>query len=132
MSKTLVAVYGSLRKGHGNNDLLVRGGAEFICTTRTKSKFAMYSLGGFPFVSLTEHKVPITVEVYEVDSHCLARLDCLEGYREGSGDSFYNRSQVNLENLDKPAFIYHIDNRTNQSPVTSGDWNEYKSPNRPV
>lgn len=120
---TKVAVYGSLRQGHGNNALLRQGGASYVCTTKTAKNYAMYSLGGFPFVNLSEKKTPITVEVYEVSDQCLRQLDMLEGYR-GNDQSFYNRTSIPLVDCED-AYIYHIDDRTNDKPVNNGDWNEY-------
>jgi len=118
-----VAVYGSLRQGHGNNRLLQRGDAKYICTTKTANKYGMFSLGGFPFVSLKSDFTPIVVEVYEVSDSCLSSLDMLEGYRK-DGHSFYNRSTVKLVDCED-ALIYHIDDRTNEIPVNNGDWNDY-------
>lgn len=123
MSK--VAVYGSLRQGHGNNAILRRNNAELVCTSTTKKPYAMYSLGGFPFVSLSEPKTPITVEVYEVNDNCMRQLDMLEGYRGDGNQSFYNRSQIEIEGVPESVYIYHIDDRANEVPVQSGDWNEF-------
>lgn len=40
---TKVAVYGTLRKGHGNSGLL--SNADLLGTFRTKNKYYMYNLG---------------------------------------------------------------------------------------
>lgn len=122
---TLVAVYGSLRKAHGNNSLLRRYNAAHVATTKTKNMHAMYSLGGFPFVCLSRPVSQVTVEVYEVNEDCLMALDRLEGYRGGDGD-FYSRSLVELEDGNS-ALIYHIEDRpaSDNTLVTHGDWTKY-------
>lgn len=117
-----VGVYGSLRKGFGNHGRL--RGAEFIGTTQTTQPFAMYSLGGFPFVQLHGAQVgPITVEIYDCNDDTMRSLDMLEGYRGPNHSNFYDRTEVEtgLGN----ALIYHIEGREGQSPVDSGDWKEY-------
>lgn len=122
---TVVAVYGSLRKGMGNNRLLAN--QTFLTQTRTAEKYAMYSLGGFPKISLEGAKVsPIVVELYEVDEAGLARLDQLEGYRGEGMNNFYDRSAVQCEDGNL-ALIYHIE-RDGQRPadlVPDGDWVEF-------
>ena len=123
----VVAVYGSLRKGMGNHRVL--GDAKFLCSTVTKESYAMYSLGGFPKVSLTGEKIsPIVVELYECNPEHKMNLDRLEGYRGEGQSNFYDRSPVQTE-CGQEALIYHIEDGyggTN-SPVTSGDWVEYRS-----
>jgi gamma-glutamylcyclotransferase (GGCT)/AIG2-like uncharacterized protein YtfP len=119
---TLVAVYGSLRKGFGNHGRLL--GSTFVGTTQTTEKFSMYSLGGFPMVQLEGAKVsPITVEVYECNDDALRSLDQLEGYRGPRQSNFYDRSEV--ETGLGTALIYHIEGREGRELVESGDWKEY-------
>lgn len=122
---TLVAVYGSLRKAHGNNSLLRQYNSTHVTTTKTKNKHAMYSLGGFPFVCLSKPVSQVVVEVYEVNEDCLRALDRLEGYR-GDQHSFYNRSLVELEDGNS-ALMYHIEDRSasDNALVTHGDWTQY-------
>ena len=102
-----VAVYGSLRKGMGNNGRL--GNSECLGTTVTDLPFAMYSLVGFPMVSLSKPLVPIVVEVYECNNEVLQSLNTLEGYRGEGKDNFYDRSLVATGLGD--ALIYHIEDR---------------------
>lgn len=123
---TVVAVYGSLRKGMGNHSLLM--GQTFVGTTQTTEAYAMYSLGGFPKVELQGDKVsPIVVELYDVDDKGLSRLDMLEGYRGPNGNNFYDRSLVNT-GLGE-AWIYHIegDTRGSVNLVDDGDWVRFRN-----
>ena len=85
----LVFVYGSLKRGFGNHDVL--GGSPLIARTRTVGRcFNMISLGAFPAV-LNSGDYDIEGELYEVDNYTLEALDMLEG--EGS---LYRRQKVGL------------------------------------
>lgn len=98
MQKHKVFVYGSLKKGFGNSQLLET--AKFICEDTTKeSSFNMFSFGGFPGLN-RGGAFKISGELYEVDDIDLARLDRLE-----SNGSFYQREQVELDSGDK-AWMY--------------------------
>lgn len=112
---SLVAVYGSLRKGKGNHRILDNDRTEYLGTTRV-SGFDMYSLGSYPFI--TDGDGEITVEVYRVSDIVTAqRLDTLEGY-----PTFYNRKQVQTEY--GLAWIYFINDFdvSRYQPVPGGDW----------
>ena len=74
---TLVAVYGTLKKSHGNSHLLKD--SLFIGKGKTEKNFALYR-SGIPFVTKTEEVSPIVVEVYSVDESTLSNLDALEGH----------------------------------------------------
>ena len=80
--KSLVFVYGSLKRGH-HNDYIMQG-AEFICHTMTKGgNFKMVGMkGGYP--GITWGSFRIVGEVYAVSDLHLELLDCLEdeGYRD--------------------------------------------------
>lgn len=115
-----VAVYGSLRQGFGNHQLLQD--SEFLGTMITQNEWTMYSLGGFPGI-VPKGEISILTEVYEVNDEIFQRLDRLEGYPE-----FYNRQEI--ETPYGQAWIYYLEDRPSWgSPiiVQSGDWAEYKS-----
>jgi gamma-glutamylaminecyclotransferase len=85
-----VFVYGSLKRGFGNNAFMCD--AEFVCETRTKDHgFTMISLEAFPAVFIDGNHA-IEGEVYAVDSYTLLRLDSLE-----SNGELYQRILVPLE-----------------------------------
>jgi gamma-glutamylaminecyclotransferase len=110
-------VYGTLMQGFWNNRLLE--GATPI--GRDSIQGAMYSLGGFPYVSLYGEDTRIVHgEVYEIEDDHLRLTDRLEGY-----PTFYNRSQVVSTN-GEPVFVYHIENAPyNGTPVPDGCWREF-------
>lgn len=96
-----VFVYGSLKNGFGNNRLLHK--SELVCSTKTKDKWRMNSLGGFPGV-LRDKVGYVSGEMYKVDEDTLKSLDRLE-----SNGHFYLREEVELEG-DKTAWMYVLMN----------------------
>ena len=117
-----VAVYGTLRKGFGNNRLL--GDSRFLGEGLSEFEATMYSNGGFPILSLDEPSSKVVVEVFVVeDEATLQDLDGLEGY-----PYWYNRTicEFNINGELVKAWIYHQENITGLEEVESGDWKEFK------
>jgi gamma-glutamylcyclotransferase (GGCT)/AIG2-like uncharacterized protein YtfP len=115
---TLVAVYGSLRKGLHNHSLI---DADYESQEKIQLPLTMVSLGGFPALVTGEGiNNNITVETYWVDDITFRRLDQLEGYPH-----FYNRKQV--ETSQGRAWIYYMDSpvKAFQDVVVDGDWADY-------
>ena len=118
-----VAVYGSLRKGLGNHRVLGESkliGKEWI------PNYEMFSLGSFP--GIRDGKGAIYVEIYEVDSDTLERLDTLEGYHaKNSVNNFYDKEEVSTKFGD--ALIYTLQGeRYKRSPiVSSGNWKAHSA-----
>jgi len=79
-----VFVYGTLKRGHGNNGLLVDYNAVFVGEAVTVQPYLMlyagipYVVEYLPYGSIEPH--PVQGEVYQVSDECLSRLDSLEGY----------------------------------------------------
>lgn len=73
-----VFVYGTLKRGYGNNRLLER--AVFMTEAMTVDKFDMIN-SGFPVLVPSEHGLPVKGEVYDIgtDQVILDALDRLEG-----------------------------------------------------
>lgn len=116
-----VAVYGTLRKGFGNNLLL--GNSKLIDTALSEFWGTMYSSGGFPILSLDEPLSKVVVEIFTIENEVVFEdLDGLEGY-----PYWYNRSiktfNINGEKIE--AWIYHQENITGLDTVDSGDWKEF-------
>jgi len=96
----VVAVYGTLKRGKGNHRLLDNPMVKYIGTYLTKRKYPMITRGSIPFVGHgfeflgldKEVGHNIVVEVYEVDSDTLERLDALEGH-----PNWYYRDVVELQ-----------------------------------
>ena len=114
----LVAVYGSLRQGHGNNRLLID--SEFLNTELSVSEFTMHSLGGFP--ALVEGTDRVVIELYGVDDLTFARLDQLEGY-----PTMYNRRQITTSHGDAWVYFMEALHWGSDGVVEGGDWTKFKA-----
>lgn len=97
----LIFVYGTLKRGFGNNRIIADqnylGLGETVAST-----FQMYSLGGFPGV--VRGSKTIRGELFEVDEEAFARCDRLEGH-----PYFYRREQVEVTGINgvvQLAWIY--------------------------
>ena len=72
-----VAVYGTLKEGHGNHRRCMASAQLIACGT-TQTKFSMHCVG-FPVVTKGGPGAkPVAVEVYEVNKQTRQRLDQLE------------------------------------------------------
>lgn len=127
MSKTRVAVYGSLRIGMGNNRCL--DGAEFIGRCDLAG-MGMVSFGSYPACDFDDNST-ITIEVFDVDTLTgLPRLDMLEGTDptdvEGTSN-YYSRREV--ETAYGKAWVYFIAGTLEEGfPVVEhGDWVRYRT-----
>jgi gamma-glutamylcyclotransferase (GGCT)/AIG2-like uncharacterized protein YtfP len=81
-----VFVYGTLKRGHPNNSLLV--GSEFLGEAVTVPTYKMVETS-FPVIMPDPSGKPVAGEIYAVDDATLARLDQLE--REGRS---YDRMMI--------------------------------------
>ena len=117
--KHLVAVYGTLRKGYGNNRLIKD--AEQILTMSIGG-FEMKSLGAFPIAQVNKDKA-IVVEIYHITDDELVACDRLEGH-----PNWYKRTQVGQLDIgdgEQPLWLYVMPSGEypDAMPVESGDWN---------
>jgi gamma-glutamylcyclotransferase (GGCT)/AIG2-like uncharacterized protein YtfP len=94
----LVFVYGSLKKGFGNDRLLAD--SEFLMNSITRPIFEMISFGAFPAI-IPDSQFHISGEVYRIPGSVLWSIDVLEG----EGD-FYNRKLISIQDIDKPVWSY--------------------------
>lgn len=76
---TTVFVYGTLKRGYGNNRLLREGKSTFLCEATSATPNYSMTVRGVPFLSEggTQH---VKGELWEVDDKTLERLDRLEGH----------------------------------------------------
>tara|TARA_R110001592_G_C13167848_1_gene749528 strand:+ start:2805 stop:3188 length:384 start_codon:yes stop_codon:yes gene_type:complete len=99
----LVAVYGTLKRGMSNHDLLQ---ASFFLGEDTLTSVTLYDLGLFP---AAKFKVSdgITVELFKIDDATLTCLDRLEGYRPHDPEqSFYHRHLIKTRHGNAWVYIY--------------------------
>ena len=112
MTTQLVFVYGTLKKGKSNHDLLKN--SKFLnkailnCAT-------MHSLGHYP--AIKNGLGHVHGEVYEVDAVTMDRLDRLEGH-----PVFYKREIVDLSGGQK-AWTYFLVGDVSRYPIIPhGNW----------
>lgn len=76
--KHTIYVYGTLKRGYGNNRLLTS--STFLREARLAPKYKLYDVGWFPgLIEAPDNGVAVTGELWEVDDATLRRLDALEG-----------------------------------------------------
>jgi gamma-glutamylcyclotransferase (GGCT)/AIG2-like uncharacterized protein YtfP len=107
----LVFVYGTLRQGEVNHDLLAT--SEFIGGHVTEPKYELQDLGEYP--GLISGSSSIVGEVYRIDEQTLAKLDILEDvpieYRREVIDTPYG-----------PAYYYIYQGQVQGRDIDGGDW----------
>jgi gamma-glutamylcyclotransferase (GGCT)/AIG2-like uncharacterized protein YtfP len=119
----LVAVYGTLRQGCGNNRVL--GPSEKLGLFKTPPHWEMFSMGGFPGVRNGDK--PITLEVYRVTDECVSQsLDWLEGY-SGDESNFYDKTTVHTDWGEAEMYVLQGEQYKGSPLIEGGDWNEWQS-----
>lgn len=116
---TRVFVYGTLRRGECNHEVL--RGARFVGAARTEPRYRLVDLGAFPAM-LAGGTTAVAGEVYEVDGATLAALDRLEGTPR-----FYERAVVVLEGgTEVQAYLLRAGSRGPVRLIASGDWRSHR------
>lgn len=104
---TLVAVYGTLKKGGSNDHHLYS--EKFIGSGHTEQLYPLV-LGRYPFL-IDKPTVGnnIEVELYSVSPDALASLDRLEGH-----PNLYRRKKINIvvDNIVHNAYVYFVSEET--------------------
>ena len=104
-----VFVYGTLKRGGSNHDVMVRAGGTFLCGAKTK-ELRKLVVTHLPF--LCDGHAPdgyqVEGEIFEIpDEPGLDKIDALEG-----NGSFYQRRLDDFIELDSPnehtAWVYYI------------------------
>lgn len=115
----LIFVYGTLKRGGSNHHVM--NGQRFVTEARTEGRYALYDLGGYPGMVLSDDD-PLSImgEVWEVDDQGLQRLDELEGLDVGE----YRRVPVPLvaphEALVVEGYEYLLD--VSRAPRLGENW----------
>jgi gamma-glutamylcyclotransferase (GGCT)/AIG2-like uncharacterized protein YtfP len=121
MTKHLVFVYGTLRRGGAGAMSIRFPNSKFIAETKVSG--SLYDLGAYPGLLLNESNSKVLGEVYEADDETLKRLDDFEA------SSHYLRKQVetSLGIHRKACWVYEPDPEfySHRTLITSGDWIEY-------
>ncbi|KAL3688708.1 hypothetical protein R1sor_015017 [Riccia sorocarpa] len=119
----LAFVYGTLKRGFGNHWLMEeqmsKRHARLVGTAQTKLKYPLVC-GPFqvPFLlSYPGEGEHVQGELYEIDNHCLERLDELEGVSK----RHYERCPVSVTRIElDPSFKFSLQNGLNGFSATQG------------
>ena len=126
MNKTLVFVYGTLKKGQCRGGTMEAG--KFIGPGKSQTgDLVLLTCGPYPAIAkptaLTFETKPMVVEgeVYEVDALLLKRLDAIEGY-----PYLYTREEITLQDGTKAIsyFISQTKKFTAKAVIESGVWDD--------
>lgn len=101
--KTLIFVYGTLKRGEAMHGLL--DGQPFLGQHESEPGYTILNLGAYPgLIEDSQSTDTIHGEVYEVDTKCLTRLDEYEGTDEG----LFQRRTIKLKgwNNEVQAYFY--------------------------
>ncbi len=120
---TRVFVYGTLRTGESNHDLLATAAPAGLA--RTAPAFDLVSLGPFPGM-VAGGRTAVTGELYDVDSATLAALDRLEGHPR-LPIRMTGRLPIRLEGGALVEAYLLPKHRADRRPrIPSGDWKQHQ------
>lgn len=105
-----IAVYGTLKAGHGNHRLLED--AEFVGAGKTQDKYPLQKVGNLPYVFNKPHTGEnVTVEIYDLTTATQrAVIDNLEGH-----PWHYKRKQISIDmanGTEQKAWLYFAESVT--------------------
>lgn len=116
----LVAVYGTLKHGHGNHRFLTRCKLKAVERSAGWTMYPVYEGPngeplGYPICIPDRFDKSIVIEIYEVDGNVMEALDVLEGYPR-----FYKRELI-VTTVGE-AWIYYQDEAPATKRITNGEW----------
>ena len=117
--KSLIAVYGTLRRGCGNYEHLLKN-ADYMGTFKSEPTYSMYSLGGFPGVK-EGGSTSIILEVFAVNAEEAKNVDNLEGYSTSTVPYFYDKKEIDTPWGNAGIYIY-VKQPDEDRLIVSGDW----------
>jgi gamma-glutamylcyclotransferase (GGCT)/AIG2-like uncharacterized protein YtfP len=121
-----VFVYGTLRKGEGNAELLHHASC---IAEQCWTKGELFDTGfGFPAMKLSDLS-NVFGELYSVNEEKLDRLDQLEGFEAGYSNNLYERVKrtVYTDTGKILAYVYVTSNANLlKKRIDNGDWKEYQ------
>ena len=114
-----VFVYGTLRRGERNFDLL--RGATFVREARTVPRYTLYSLGAHPGLG-EDGDTAVVGEIFAVDVATLARLDALEDH-----PNWYVRKAIALaDGSSVEGYVLPSRFTEGLDVIAEGDWVRYR------
>jgi gamma-glutamylaminecyclotransferase len=101
----LVFLYGTLKRGGANHDVLERLDGRLVGPATTRDRWILVDLGPFPALlpRTPEAETPVHGELWEIDDSALRELDAFEGCPR-----LYTRERIALlhDTREVEAFVY--------------------------
>ena len=122
-NKMLLFSYGTLCKGYGNYDYILKGNSEFLGVFQTKPEYTLFD-GGFPIVE-REGETSIKGELHYVeDLNTINRTFSLEGC---SKEQYNPQSWYDYDLIDTPygkavMFVMNKNKSGRSKVITTGKW----------
>lgn len=123
-----VFVYGTLRQGQSNHQLL---NDAILVSEQANVNGKLYDTGeGYPALLLNQES-SVFGEIYSVTQDTLQTLDILEGYKEGRESNLYYRckKEAQTDNAALTCWVYVIDETYNQrlgEEIPFQDWSVHQ------
>jgi gamma-glutamylaminecyclotransferase len=116
MEKTILFVYGTLKRGLANHNLLAR--EDFLRTALTEARYRLLDLGPHPGLIVDEQQgLSVHGELWAVSDSALRELDAFE---EVPGP--FIRAEVRLVGLAEPAQAYFWNSPIPAGVPTGNQW----------
>src|SRR4029077_15679276 len=116
MSKAILFVYGTLKRGLGNHHLIAD--QEFIGAAVTKSRYRVLDLGAHPGMILAEtNGLAVKGELWAVSEGCLAKLDAFE---EVPGP--FVRALVDVADKSEKVYAYFWNKPAPEGVASGSEW----------
>lgn len=123
VNKHLVAVYGSLLKGLHNHTAYLKN-AKYIGSFDSEPIYDLYEVSSYPGLKKGGY-TSVKMEVYEVTTLELNRIDQLEGFKPNdTRHNHYNRTMMETPYGNAYGYLYNYP-ITNLNQVVSGNWKDY-------
>ena len=116
MSKTILFVYGTLKRGQKNHHFLA--GQEFLGEATTMPLYRLYALGWHPgMVNDPDNGGEVRGELYAVDDETLAKMDMYVGVPD-----WFIRQDVAVRDCFETVQAYFFNQSVPEGAISGSDW----------
>jgi gamma-glutamylcyclotransferase (GGCT)/AIG2-like uncharacterized protein YtfP len=116
MTRQLLFVYGTLKRGQFANHMLADG--RFVGTVVTEPLYQLIDLGTHPgLVSCEQSGVAVKGELWEIGSDIIPALDRYEG-----APTAYERREIRIQNCQEPVIAYFFLGDGTTLPTCGSEW----------
>jgi gamma-glutamylcyclotransferase (GGCT)/AIG2-like uncharacterized protein YtfP len=116
MSKTILFLYGTLKRGQQNNHFLAA--QQFLREATTMPLYRLYAIGWHPGMVLdADHGEEVKGELWAVDDEALAKMDEYEGH-----PTWFIRRDVAVRDCFEEVQTYMFNQRVPPGAVSGTEW----------